>query len=725
MGRKRVCLVFLVCAGSALAAPGTASDMARARAALSGLPLRFEANQGQWNAEVRYAARSVGGALFLTDRGAALKAGSRRVDLALLGSNPKPPIEGIDPLALRTNYFVGHRDQWRQGVANVAKVAYRSVYPGIDILYYGNQNQLEYDFVLQPGADPSAIRLQFQGADGVRLTPEGDLAIKAGGAQFLQKRPVIYQRDANSAALRPVDGRYELHRGGVVGLRLGAYDRSRPLTIDPTVTYAAFLGGSGADKITAVASDTAGFLYIAGSTYSSDLPSFGATVQTGFVAGQDGFVARIDPHFTGAASVVYLTYLGGARDDAVTAMYVTPTGTIYVTGTTNSSDFPLAGANVQKTLALSTSATIFNTDAFLTVIDPVLGLQYSTYYGGTGDETPHGVGLGPNGLMYIFGTTNSKDLPVTPSAIQSALAGPSDAFVASIDGNSTTLVYGSYLGGEDADDGRAMVVAPDGTLYFAASTYSLQFPMAGASYRTTRQGIEAVAVGRLDLTQSGSAGLVYSTYFGGSWIDEVRQIALDANSKLLLTGWTLSADFPVTANAVKAVYGGAGNGFVARVNPAAPPSAFVEYSTYLGGSGGDVAYGVTEDRAGSIYVTGYTLSKDFPVTSDALQPQWGNGIDAFLVKLNPAVAGTAGLQYSTYLGGTGTHAGQAVAVAADGSIYLAGYTTPDLTLSGMQNGFLGGASDGFVVVLQQATAARPVRGPSIVRHTNPWTSVVR
>jgi beta-propeller repeat-containing protein len=183
-------------------------------------------------------------------------------------------------------------------------------------------------------------------------------------------------------------------------------------------------------------------------------------------------------------------------------------------------------------------------------------------------------------------------------------------------------------------------------------------------------------------------------------VDEVRSLSLDANGKLILSGWTLSADFPVTANALRPTYGGAGNAFVARVNPAALPDKFLEYSTFLGGSGGDVAYDAISDGTGNIYVTGYTMSADFPVTKDAIQPTFGNGADTFLVKLNPAAAGTAALLYGTYLGGVGTHVGQSLALAPNGSVFLGGYTTPDWHLAGPQNIFNGGGSDGFAAVLK-------------------------
>lgn len=698
---RRFGFLFIFCAVSALAAGVPDTTVAQAKAALARLPLRFEANQGQWGPEVRYGARTSGGALLLTTHGAAMVGDGRRVDITMVGGNAAPHIEPIEALPARTNYFVGKRQQWRTGIANFTRVAYRAVYPGIDVVYYGNRDQLEYDFVLRPGAEPSSIRMRFQGAARIKITADGDLAVETADAQFVEKRPVVYQEDPKTTARRPVEGRYELMAGNVVGVRVDSYDRSRPLVIDPVVTYSLFVGGSSTDVVNAVTSDAQGHIYVAGYTRNGDLIPYGNSVQPAYDAGIDGFIAEFDPTAMGSATWLYFTYLGGARDDVVTAITVDAFGFIYVTGTTTSSDFPLAGANISSTLSLSSTSTsaVFPTDAFVTIISQN-GLEYSTYYGGSGNENPYAIALDQSGLIYIFGTTQSSDMPVTSSAYQTGLWGPSDTFLAVIDRNSTSLVYATYLGGESQDDGRGMVVTPQGLVYFAASSFSQYFPFSGLAYSAFQKGIENLVIGVIDPTQQGYASLLYCTYLGGSVLDEVRSLKLDKNGKLLLTGWTLSPDFPVTASAMQPVYGGAGNAFVARVNPAAPPNAFVEYSTFLGGSGGDVGYDLINDAAGNIVVTGYTVSSDFPVTKDAMQPQFGNGAEAFVVKLNPAVAGKGALVYGTYIGGPGTHVGQSLALAPDGSVFLGGYTTPDWQLPASLNIYNGGGSDGFAAVLK-------------------------
>jgi hypothetical protein len=708
-----VCL--LLSAGPVLAVDrNTAAS--RASATLSRLPMRFEENRGQWNPEVLYAARagtlSGHGGIFLTATGPVLVGSSgkhappHRVDIALLHGSARPKIEPLDRLAAQTNYFVGGRADWHTGISEYSRIAYRSVYPGIDIVYYGSPDQLEYDFLLSPQANPAAIRFQFQGADAIKLNDAGDLVIEAGGAQFLQKRPLLYQQDPHSSRRSVVEGHYRVLPGQVVAFDVSRYDHSRQLVIDPVVTYASFLGGDATDQINTVITDAKGLLYVVGYTDSTNLQPTYNGVQGASAGENDAFIAIFNTAAFGGPSLTYLTYLGGSNNDAATAIAVDSGGNLYVTGTTSSTDFPTAGNAVQTALALGTTETAFNPNVFVAVISQNSGLVYSTYYGGTGGDYPYFIGLDAKGNIYVGGTTSSTDFPVTSNAYAAVLWGPSDVFVLELNINATAALYASYIGGEDRDDGRGFAVTPGGQVYFAASTLSTEFPLAGNVYQNSLTGIENIVIGILDLTKSGNQGLVYSTYFGGSTIEEVRQLILDPSGNVLLTGWTLSSDFPITPTALKSQYGGAGNAFVARVNPSAPPSGFLLYSTYIGGSGGDVAYGVATDAAGNLYCAGYTLSPDFPVTPDAAQAQWGDGVEAFLVKFNPTVAGSAALEYGTYFGGGGFHVATGIAVPASGAMLIGGYTTDALFGVGnginaaYQNGFAGGYSDGFVVAVQ-------------------------
>ena len=300
----------------------------------------------------------------------------------------------------------------------------------------------------------------------------------------------------------------------------------------------------------------------------------------------------------------------------------------------------------------------------------------------------------------MIGTTSAYDLPMTQSAYATVQYGPSDAFLMELNIYTTNLLYGTFLGGESDDDGIGIAVAPNGLVYFAINTVSTQFPQAGNQYQPNLTGTENIAVGVMDFTQQNNASLLYSTYLGGSVIDEARKVLLDAQGNLLIAGHSLSPDLPVTGDAVQLNYGGNGDAFVAVVNPFS--TKFVQYLTYLGGSHGDVAYDVATDSSGYIYVTGYTLSSDFPVTPDAPKPVWGNGTDTFLTKFKRGVPGVSGLQWSTYLGEATTNVAYGIALGADGTVFFVGYTQGlwPTTDNAWQQGFGGGYSDGFISAIK-------------------------
>jgi hypothetical protein len=683
---------------------------ARGQAALALLPLRFEANQGQWDSSVRYRARSGGLNLSLTQSGPVVApANAPGLGISLAGSNPAPVIEGLDPLAARTDYFVGARAGWHTGIANYARVRYRAVYPGVDVVYYGNANRLEYDFVLDPGADPRAIRLEFRGALGLRITPGGDLAVDTAAGTLIQQSPAIYQEDPATGARQTVSGRYVLLARNAVGVRLDRYDRKRKLVIDPIIVYSTYFGGTASDQINAVQLSSTGLLYIVGQTTTTDVAD--QTTSVGFpvvngayasanVGGIDAFLAIIDTTANGNYSLVYSSYIGGGGTDIANCVAADANGNIYVGGNTNSADFPVAGNSFKTTAPASVYMS-----AFVFELNPAIygasALLYSTYLGGTtGNDTLNGLTLDAAGNIYVIGAARSTDFPVTGSAFATSQYGSQDAFVTELNPNSASLLYSTYIGGQSDDTGVGIVaLGPPGQVYVAFNTQSVDFPMAGYSYDNVLSGAVDPVLGLMDLTRSGAGSLVYATYFGGSDLDEVRGIAADAQGNLLVTGYTMSSDFPVTGDSVQSVYGGNGDAFVSVVNPAA--AGFILYSTYLGGSDGDVGYAVAGDAAGGIYVTGYTLSGDFPTTINAPQQQWGQGIDAFVTKVARGVAGAAGLQYSTYLGGPNVNVGYALAVTYDGTAYVAGFTEGlwPVSATALQGTYGGGSSDGFVLVL--------------------------
>ena len=682
-------LLLFVCAGALLAAAPPEPVNPQAKAAMARLPLRFEENRGQWDASVRFAARSAGANLQLTTRGPAFLVGANRVEISLVHASPSPVIQPLDRMPATTNYMVGARSQWHTGIANYSRVRYQSVYPGIDVVYYGNQNQLEYDFVLAPGANPDAIRLHFDGDVQVSLTPDGDLALRSDGAQVLQKAPVIYQDN------RPIRGRYTLLARNQVGFRLDRYDRTRPLVIDPILIYCAYYGSSGNDRIIAMKMGPNGQLYITGSTPTSEMPYIDGAYDNFNDGLTDIFLAIIDTT-DGNFTLKYFSYLGGTNNDVPQALEVDSAGVAYLAGYTSSVDFPMAGNSYQ------TTASTTGTTGFVATIDPSLyggvSLTYSTYLSGTdGLTTITGIALDSAGFIYLIGTTQATDFPYTDSAYAQVLFGSQNAFLTKLDRNSLSLPYSTYLGGGTTDEGKSIAVGTDGKVYFGITTTGTQFPLEGPYYSNVSPdavGVHTI-VGMMDMTKSGEASLVYSTYFGGSNNDEVRKIALDAHNNVILTGFTLSNDFPTTADAVQHNPGGNTDVFVSIVNPNDPPR-FLIYSTYFGGAQGEVGYDVKPDGAGNIYFTGYSLSPDL-FTVGALYG-WGGGIDVFVAAVTPGKPGRAGLRFCTYLGADGTYVASTLVLGPDGSIYVGGYGNVGLPITGA--GFAGGAADGFLVVLK-------------------------
>jgi hypothetical protein len=696
-------LSLLASAVGCLYAAPPAPSLAAARAALEGLPLRFEANRGQWSPDVRYLARSGGVKVALTDRGPSVGLpGAGRVDLVLEGA-ASPRIQPLEPLAARTDYFIGARSNWHTGITSYARVRYARVYPGIDTVYYGNQGRLEYDFLLAPGADASSIRMRFRGADRLRITPAGDLEVEAGGATLIEKRPAVRQGDV------AVAGRYVLLARDLAAFRVGRYDRSRPLVIDPLLVYSTYMGGTADDQVNAIKLTANGLLYVTGYTNNSDMPYINGAYSNVSVGATNIFVTILDTSAAGGFRPTYFSYIGGSRVDIPLAMVLDAQGDVYLTGTTTSPDFPMVGNSL-----LSTFPSIANpgvtitpinlTEGFVLELNPAgygeVSLLYSTYLGGTeGDTYGNAIDLDQAGNIYVVGTTLAGDFPVTGNAYQTGLWGGQDTFLIEFSTSTATPLYSTFLGGELDDDGRCVAVAPNGLVYMAASTESTEFPMAGYSYQGNLAGGYDLIVAVIDPSQFGTESLIYATYLGGSASEEVRGMAVDGNGNLLLTGYTLSSDFPVTPDAAQPAYGGNGDIFVAVVNPF--NSNFLQYSTYLGGSDAEVGYGIGADDQNNVYVTGYTLSKDFPVTPNAPLPTYPGGIEIVAAKVIPHVAGPGGFGYVTYFGGNSINSGQTLAVAPDGTLYVAGFTGGVLTTTSnaVQGSYGGGVKDGFLFVL--------------------------
>jgi len=671
-------------AGFAL--PAAAAADARVSERYGKLSLQFEANRGQTHKDVHFLSRGAGYSLYLTSGEAVLvlskpAADAKRVALrmSLVGAARKPQVRGLDELPGRANYFIGKDPaKWRTNVPTYARVHYREVYPGVDLVYYGNQRQLEYDFIVAPGADPKKIVLSFKGADKLEISAAGDLVLHGVGGDVRQHKPIIYQEI--DGVRREIEGGYVRKGANRVGFQVAAYDMSRPLIIDPVVlSYSTYLGGASDDFGNAIAVDPNGAAYVTGSTTSINFPTAGA-VQTSSGGGSDAFVTKLNP---AGSALVYSAYLGGSDADLSSAIAVDAEGAAYVTGTTYSTNFPTTADAAQPAVAGTP-------DAFVTKLDPTGSLLvYSTYLGGTSGDFAAGIALDTTGNTYVTGQTQSSNFPTTAGAFQLSLGGCSnsypflcDAFVAKLNPTGSALVYSSYLGGSSDDYGYGIAVDRDGNAYVTGYTTSTNFPTTASAFQPTFTGPSTVFVAKVDAAGS---SLVYSTYLGGG--SEVgRGIAVDTAGNAYVTGYTTSANFPTTGGAFQPAIGttatgvatGMGDAFLTKLNPA---GSGLVYSTYLGGGSDDHGLGIAVDTAGNAYVTGSTdiyASPNFPTTPGAFQPSHGggdgaagSGTDAFFTQLNST--GSA-LVYSTYLGGRQNDYGSGIAVDAAGRAYLTGGT---------------------------------------------------
>jgi hypothetical protein len=461
----RLCLSTLP-TSTALAPPDDAT-LARVSAAYGQVPLSFEANQGQADARVDFLARGSGYGLFLTPTEAVLSlqppaatdadqapAGDV-LSLRLLGANRHAQAEGLDQLAGTSNYLVGtDPGQWHTDIANYGQVAYDGVWRGIDVVYYGNQRHLEYDFVLEPGADPGSIKLQFQGARGLELDGQGNLVLQTAGGDVVQQAPVLYQEIGG--VRHAVSGHYVLKGQGQVGFEVGAYDPTRPLVIDPVLSYSTYLGKG--DYGFGIVVDGSGSAYVTGYTSSTQFPTRNPLQsRLASIRNWDAFVTKLSPD---GRSLVYSTYLGGNDYDKGTAIAVDASGNAYVTGSTNSTNFPTTAGAFQRAWGggYDSNGTARH-DAFVAKLNPTgNALVYSTYLGGAGNENNYyspssgGIAVDASGNAYVTGATSSSNFPLQ-NALQATFGGVSDAFVTKLNAAGTALVYSTYLGGSGEERG--------------------------------------------------------------------------------------------------------------------------------------------------------------------------------------------------------------------------------------------------------------------------------
>jgi hypothetical protein len=751
-------------AGVAMSKPGPAAR-SRIVESYGKLPLSFEANDGQTDARVKFLSHGSGYTLFLTSDGAVLdlrkpgetnqKAGGsshfslrpsplalshlRKMNdaepaardtketttetaltMRLVGANPRATVTGTDELSGKTNYFIGNDPKkWRTNVPTYSRVKYHEVYPGVDVVYYGNQGRLEYDFVVAPGADLHAIKLALGRAvrprhalyatrDPLRLAANGDLLIDIGGGEVRFHKPVVYQPATDNRQPRTeVEGHYRLSQHHVT-FEVTKYDHHRPLIIDPVLSYSTYLGGGYFDQANAIAVDAAGNAYVTGITYSTNFPTtpgaFQPECQSCISGFPQAFVTKLNPS---GSALVYSTFLNGTDNASYGyGIAVDTSGDAYVTGFTFSSNFPTTPGAFQPNCEAS------GCGAFVTELNPTgSGLAYSTYLG---EANPYAITVDTSGDAYVTGSTESEWFPTTPGAFQTGCGdseGDIFAFVSELNSTGSGLVYSTCLGGVDFNQGNAIAVDSSGNTYVTGFTDSSGFPTTPGAFQATDPTNYPYRVTFVTKINPGGTALLYSTYLDGVGPYNTSKgygIAVDGSGDAYVTGEAGASDFPTTPGAFQTTFQPYADVFVTEFNSS---GSTLVYSTFLGGSGINFGSAIALDSSGNAYVAGQTSSTSFPVTPQAFQTQLGGctdvfgnqtGCDAFVSIL---AAGGSTLLYSTYLGGAYADFGFGIALDAAGNTYVAGqtYSLNFPTTAGAFQTSCGGActtgSNGFIAKL--------------------------
>jgi hypothetical protein len=702
--------------GALVAAPPTVLVSHRLSELRQNQPLYFVENRGQAEKSVKYYHTGPFPRLWFTEREIGLAAprspgcgDEALVRLRPVGMSPGVKLEGAEPQAGKINFVAG-RDQarWRLGIPTFGEVVYREAYPGTDLKFYSRGQQLEYDVILRPGADPARVKFRCRGAKAITIRSDGSLALRlSGGEELVQAKPRVYQDIGGKRVAR--EGAYKVakQRGAwTYGFAIGPYDRDYPLIIDPVLKFSSYLGGTGADEVRGIAVDTTGNTYLTGRTTSVNFPP----LTSGLNGSDDCFVTKIDAQ----GKLVYSTYLGGGENDPLfdneggNAIAADADGNAYVAGYTWSIDFP--------TINAFQTSNQGDYDAFIARLNPAGVPVFSSYLGGgtmdvaghvnEGSDSPRGgnaVAVDGAGNIYVAGYTDSAKFPTTAGAYQTRMNGSDDAFVAKIS-PAGAVVYCTLLGGSENDSAsfnegaNGISVDAAGNAYVAGYTWSNNFPPGSmTSYQSVNQGQYDGFVAKLN---ADGTSLLYSSYVGGALNEEAFGITVDGAGNMYLAGRTESSDFP-SQNAFQSLLNGSDDAFAVKFNA----DGTLAWSTFLGGSFNLPAYinegatGIARDPAGNVYLTGFSWCTDFP-TLNPLQAKNRGGYDAFVAKIGP---NGDKLFWSTYLGGAGQDEANGIAVDGRGRVLVGGLTESyNFPLNSAFHVSLRGSRDGFVASLGQA-----------------------
>jgi hypothetical protein len=724
------CLAALSLSGSAQ----TVSPMGK-------LPLFFEAGQGITADRTAFLARTADAQCTVSARG--LTMNLRRapgqisqLQMQFVGASPAAQIHGDTEQAGKINYLLGSDSaQWRTRVPTFAKVRVEKIYPGVDVVFYGNQDQLEYDFGFAAGADPAAVAMRFSGAEKLQVSPQGELVISLAGAEIRQPQPLIYQ--VINGSRQTITGGYKILADQTVVFNVGAYDHSQPLVIDPVLSYSTFFGGASGDTAWSVKLDPSGNVYVAGETLSAKFLTNVTGVyptNAGGTLDGDAFVAKFDNLGT---NLSYFTFLGGSGDDAAVGLAVDAAGHAFVAGVTDSTNFPVKNALYPKisgtNIMINGHQYGYHNDAFVAELSADgSALVYSTYFGGGGNDQATTIALDSSGDAYITGRTTSTNLPVTSNAYQSVLKCASsdyiltsgNAFVAEFSPGGTQLNYCSYLGGTNLDVGGGIAVDANNFVYVAGATSSTNFPTTNPlpGYKNLNGTTNASLNfdGFVTKFTPNCAGVVYSTFLGSSNYDVAARVVGDSAGNAYVIGSTASTNFPNTAGFVNYLTNNLNgylttNVFVTEINPA---GTAILHSAVFGGLQTDFGYDLQINPVtGNIFIVGTTSSTNFPVTRNifgSLCATNFGGDDVFVAAIK---ADWSGLLYAGYLGGYQNDYGYSIAVDAADNAYIVGQTlsTNFPTFNARQK-TMNGTNDAFLakIVLTTTTLNAQLSGTNFL-----------
>lgn len=622
--------------------PESVKKSARATSAFQSLPMTFEPNNGQTRGDVKFTSRGGGFDLSLTNRGGSiiqLKSGDKTAILRMnfVNSKTASAVRGEDSTGGISNYYNTDSQNAVTNVPHFQRVRFTDIYKGVDALFYGDAGTFEYDFIVAPGANPNQIKLDFDGADAISIDKNGDLLIKVNSQTIVQKKPFVYQ--IVDGAKREINSKYVL-RGNRVGFSLGGYNKSKTLVIDPRVTYSTFFGGSSYDAANDIKFDSMNRRYIAGYTFSNNLPVTNGGTRTGDF---DVFITRLNAAGT---AVEYSTFIGGSRTDLGYAIGVDAAFNAYVTGYTESTNFP--------TLNAYDASANGGLDAFLVKLDASGARVYSTYLGGMGSDSGNAIVIGADNNPIVVGETASANYPTTVGVAQPATGGGTDAFVTKFDTAGTALAFSTLHGGAGFEDGQRAAIDASGNIYIVGTTTSLNMPISVGAYQMTNGGEQDAFVTKFNPT---ALTRDYSSYFGGTRREFGEAIAVDSTGNVVITGTTESSPtdaFPLR-NAAQTVYGGGiFDAFAARIVPVNNSVTPLVYSTYLGGGGQEQGLGIVTNSSNEAIVIASTFSTNYPTTATALQTARAGSGDVGVTRFGANGA----MLYSSYFGGTNEDSGQ-------------------------------------------------------------------